>query len=230
MAAGLPAAAGAGTGVVRPARRAEGVRRGAQCTTAMADRVLLLGGEFGEGATVGLERGEDRVVSEAVGPVPSGGDRALAHAFDDELPTCGPAHHHDRAEPRRAGGGVERTSGLQLLEEQRDVVVVGRVLAGEAGRPDARRTVERLDLEAGVIGQRGQPGGLGDGTGLQTGVADQRVGILLDIGHRRWSGQQLHPDTSEDRRDLGDLVGVGAGTDQLHGISARWDAGRVRRR
>ena len=83
------------------------------------------------------------------------------------------------------------------------------LLAGVAGRVDARRAAEGVDLEPGVVGDRRLARSpRRSAARLEPGVALERVAVLDDVGDVGRPRQQLDG-VAEDRRDLGHLVGVG---------------------
>ena len=60
-----------------------------------------------------------------------------------------------------AGAAALGRQARQRREQLRVVVRVGRLLAGVAPGPDARPAAEGVDLQAGIVGQRGEPGASG---------------------------------------------------------------------
>ena len=76
------------------------------------------------------------------------------------------------AEPRRARRARRRPRAAPSSLSH--VVGVGGVLARVAGRVDAGRAAERVDLEAGVVGDRGQAGGLAQRDRLEARVVLER--------------------------------------------------------
>src|SRR5712692_2325571 len=112
--------------------------------------MLLLAHELRHGAAVTADL-EDRVVAEAVRAARRVGDVA-AHLTVEELrPAVGPGEggHADEA----------RATGLHAFEhsEQPRVALLGRgVLAEEPAAAQPRRAVERVDLEARVVGHGAQ--------------------------------------------------------------------------
>ena len=101
-------------------------------------------------------------------------------AFGDDLASVGPAHHRDSDEPR---GSLLERDGLERLEQQRDVVGVGGVVTRVASRVHTRRAAQDVDLEARVVGERGQASCGRDRRRLEPSVALEGVGGLVDVGH-----------------------------------------------
>src|SRR5688572_23285010 len=116
-------------------------------SAAMAQGVLLVGGELGERAAVGLYRDDDRVVAEAAGPSRRVGDHALDGAPQDDLAAVGP--HGDGCAHVAAAATVDRDA-VELAQHARDPVA----LVGPSSRMDAGRAAEVVDLDAGVVGDR----------------------------------------------------------------------------
>ena len=91
---------------------------------------------------------------------------------------------------------------------------------------DPRCTAEGVDLQAGVIGDRGTAGGCADGNGLQTGVGFEGVAVLHHVGDLQWPGFQVD-EAVENEGDLGHLFRIGAGHHQTrqagHGVSVGAD-------
>ena len=100
----------------------------------------------------------------------------------------------------------------------------GVVGAVPARRVDARGLVERVNLQARVVGDAREPGGLGVVERLQACVlGERRAGFLgLDDGRKLASATRARPDARRQRRgredpvDLADLAGIGRGDDELH--------------
>ena len=104
------------------------------------------------------------------------------------------AVRRSRRRPRRA-----RASNFA------DVVGVGGVLARVAGRVHAGRAAERVDLEPGVVGDRGQAGRLAQRDGLEPRVVlERRRRSRRPRGRRRVgaTSSTSSPASSEDGADL----------------------------
>ena len=85
--------------------------------------------------------------------------RPSPDAFGDQrLRIVGVAQQHEHADEVRAA--LRRRA--RRCKRAQQLVDVGRgvaVLAGVARRVQAGRAVERIDAQAGIVGQRGQAGG-----------------------------------------------------------------------
>ena len=103
---------------------------------------------------------------------------------------------------------VRRWQPVQLGEELRVVVVVGGVRAGVAPGPDAGAAVERVDLEAGIVGDRRQAGLSGAETGLDPGVRLERLAGLVRVvaDPEVVEADELSPVELEQLAQLGQLV------------------------
>jgi hypothetical protein len=126
------------------------------------------------------------------------------------LPTVG---EHDRGrahEPR--GPPIGRDVGQRRDELGVVGAVVGR-LARVPGAEDPGRPVERVDLQARIVGHRWQAGRPGARSGLQQRVGLEGVAVLDGLGqavlaHRH----QLHVEPGEDRRISPSLCGLPVAT------------------
>src|SRR5262249_13889527 len=128
---------------------AEGRERAAT----MAERVLGLGRQLAERATArGID--EDRIVAEAAAAVRRASDPSFAAPvrFDERPVGPGERERAAKCRPACVVGDV-----AELLQQQRDVFRVGRVLTGVARRAYARPAAERVDLEAGIVAEDRQP-------------------------------------------------------------------------
>src|SRR5205085_4656203 len=155
------------------------------------------------------------VVAEPAVAAGLGGDDALHGAGGRHLPAVRPTDQCHRLEAGRAPFDLDAG---QLPEQLGDVVGVTGVLAGEAGRVDARGAAESVDEEAGVVGHGRVTGGGGDGGRLEPGVLHQGGPGLVDVGDVGRPGEELETrhGRRQDGRDLGGLVGVGRGEDEAH--------------
>ena len=177
---------------------------------AVGHRVLLGGLHLGEGPpvpAVGHERpGRSRtrcLPRASVAMVP--GSTPSAHTSD---PSGNAASATVLKRARRAPAAVLQQR--QLAQQLGDVVGVGGVLAGVAGRVDPGRAAQGVHLQPGVVGHRRRPGRRHQGARLQAGVADQRVGVLHHVGDPLGARQQLHGEGGRQHgHDLLDLVRVG---------------------
>ena len=97
-------------------------------------------------------RDEERVVTEATRAPVRISDDSLHGAIAVLQHAAAASQDHGAAESRRAGfsAGIDQ---LQLAKELVTVVGVGGARAGITGGENARRAVERIDLEARVVGE-----------------------------------------------------------------------------
>lgn len=195
----------------------------------VADRVLLLGGEFGAGPGVAL-RLEDGVVAEAVGAGGGVAQGAPQLALDDALRAV---RQGERRRAGEVGAPVFLGDVRELGEEQVQVRAVVPVPSRPAGGEDAGGAVQDVHTEAGVVGDGGQAGGLGQGVRFEEGVLGEGDAGFLDVGDVRIGlrADEVVGDTcvGEDRLQLGDLSGVAGGEDQAgHGHQYRRVLSRVR--
>ena len=149
----------------------------------MRDRGLLPRCVFPErpAARSLAQRLEQRVVAEAAAPALVEGDPAAAGASPRRDP------HPARARWVRHGDRehayVARTAALdrhtrELAQQLRVVVRVGRVRPRIAPGANARTAAQDVDLEAGVVGERRQPGRARGEAGLDARVGLEREPVL----------------------------------------------------
>ena len=128
----------------------------------------------------------------------------------------------------------------QLGQDQPQVGRVVSVLAGPARREYAGHPVQRVDTQAGIVGDSGQAGEFRHGMGLQQRVLLERgpgFGHLGRAGELAETGQlHLDPAAGEDPGQLDELVRVTRGQDQprppgragafpfriIHGADSAW--------
>ncbi len=167
--------------------------------------------QFPEGAAVGLERDEDRVVAESALPPALPGYPALHAPFGGGLPAVGPHGDRHRDEPRPAllGPHLELELGQHLV----DVGLIVGGLPGIARRPYPGGAAQGVHLDAGVLGNGRKARGLDQRPRLEAGVAEQGLLCLLDLPDARRPVDQLDPEVAggENLPDLACLVGVGRG-------------------
>jgi hypothetical protein len=136
---------------------------------------------------------------------------------DDRLRIVGMAHQHQHGDVVCAAIGDPGKVGQQL----RVVARVGFRLAAIAGGEDARCAAQRRDAQAGVVGQRRQPGQAGGVAGLGDGVLDERDVRFLRFRHVE-GGLRQHVEI-EGRQQLAEfaqLAGVARSENQfLHNAS-----------
>ena len=137
---------------------AAGGQQRAEGAAAMRQRVLLGVGHLGERAPVALVGHEHRVVAEAAIAALGGRDRAL----DRRPRRAARARRASPPSPTVTNCAVRSARVTQLAQQLSAVVGVRRVLAGEARRVHARRAAERVDVQAGVVGDGRQAGGVAD--------------------------------------------------------------------
>src|SRR5215207_9577415 len=118
-------------------------------TASMADRVLLGVAQLGHraigGAVVGQER---RVVAEAALAARRRRQRARAAFLEDALLAT------RRIDVRKRTYICDRTAGWRFPQQLREVLLVGRMLAGVARGADPGTPVERGRLDARVVRDR----------------------------------------------------------------------------
>src|SRR5262245_6801897 len=132
----------------------------------MADAVLGLRLDLAERAPERRVE-EHGVVAEAAGAARRLRDAALHHTFHQLLASARFDYGDHTAGARDA---TLRRHPAQTLEQQRGASGVVEARPAEARGVEARPAVERIDLDARVIAQRGGAGGAGTGPAL-----DQRV-------------------------------------------------------
>ena len=178
---------------------------------AVGKGVFDFGGELGEGLVV-AGGDEEGVVAEAVGAAGGVGEGAFAGAENGAGLAVGRGEGEDATE---AGGAVGDAlhGGDELLE----VVGVGGAFAGVARGTDAGGAVEVVDFEAGVVGERPEPGDEGKGAGFEDGVAFKGVGGFLDFGEigEVVGGENFN---AEHGANFGEFVGVTGGEEEFHGF------------
>ena len=193
----------------------------AQGVAAVGHGVLLVAVDLGERAGAAEHvRQEQRVVAEALASPPLVPDAALDRALRHDLRTV-LVHEHERA--CEAGGAL----GVRHVAQRREQLGVVRGviarLAGIAGRVHAGRAVERINHQAGVVGQCREPAGrLVRRACLDARVALERVGVLRRVGlYAQFTQRAELPIREVQRRgDLRYLVGVVRGQHhRLHSSS-----------
>ena len=164
-------------GAVRQAGRAIG-----------GNAVLLLRRHLAEGLGI-AGRLEDRVVAEAGRPARRIDDCAEDAALEQFLMPIRPGDHQRRDEMRlalfRHGRAALGEFGLHTGQSR------GEVLArtGPVRREQAGRAVERVDADAGIVGQRRQAGSVGRRHRLDRGVLGEHVAVLLGLGQAELAGR-----------------------------------------
>src|SRR3569623_96920 len=155
-----------------------------------------------------LRREEQRVVAEAAGAARRVEDHAFTravrgdHVVAERPGDIGQREH--RAKPAGALRGRHAGERLEQLLVVRGVVVAG---AGVARAVDAGCAAERVDLEAAVVGERGQAGRLRHLARLLRRVAGERVGVLDDIGHVNIV-ERSHFDAGQQLAQLDELAAI----------------------
>ena len=111
-------------------------------------------------AAVALERDEHRVVAETASrpEAPSGDVPSTSPRTTTSLPSAARAIATVAKRAVRCAGSTPSSSRSSLAT----LSAYGRVLARVARRVDAGRTVQRVDLEAGVVGDGEQPERVGE--------------------------------------------------------------------
>ena len=146
---------------------------------------------------------------------------ALQDALDDAFGAVGEGQGRGAGE---VGGAVVVGDVGELGEQQVEVGLVVAVPAGPAGGEDAGGAAEDVDAEAGVVGDRRQAGGLGQGVRLEERVLGEGDAGLLDVGDVRVGIRADEFDVEvgriEDGAELGDLAVVAGGEDEAAGGGA----------
>ena len=108
--------------------------------------VLLVGRHLGEGAVEAVGN-EQRIVTEPLHPALAVDDPPFDNPFEEVfLAAC--EQRDNGTEPRAT---IRRP--LQIVQQQAVVGLKIVTVGGIAGRMDARRSVQRLDLEARIVGK-----------------------------------------------------------------------------
>ena len=118
-----------------------------------------------------------RVVAEAAHALGREQNLSGAFAARDDPPAVRPEAGNDADEFRRA---PLRRNVLQIFKQIGNALRVGAFMA-VAGGVHARRAVQRVHHETGIIGQNGHTAGLHDGLRLQKRVFFKRRARLVDI-------------------------------------------------
>src|SRR5438034_1065007 len=140
--------------------------------------MLLVRADLGHRAPV-ADDDEDRVVAEAARATRRLGDLTANLALERLHPTIRSRERRDADEARTPG-----PDALEHREQPRVALLGRRVLAEETAAPKAGRTVERIDLEAGVVRDRAQSGRDRVGAGLVARVLRERRPVLFRLrGH-----------------------------------------------
>ena len=177
--------------------------------------VLLLGVHLAKRPGLAV-RHEDRVVAIGDRAAAAGPDQralALAEIFLGVAVRPGEAEQGNElcAALRR----LQRNLFLQLLLDEAHRHVPVAVGTGPVGGVDARRAVQCLDAEAGIIGQRHFAGCRGRRQRLDAGVLDEGRAGLFRLGQAELSGgDQLDREAAQQEFQFADLALVVAGDEQ----------------
>ena len=156
---------------------------------------------------------EQRVEAPAAPATLRLGDRAVADAVARR-----PRSRRARRPSRRSGSAPSASGGSESgerVEQLGPVLGVRRVRAGEVRGVDAGLAVERVDLQPGVVGDRRQPGRGARAPPPSAGRCPRACPSPRRRRARRPGAAAARPTSSEDRRDLGDLVRVRRRADEL---------------
>lgn len=186
--------------------------QGAERPAPVADRVLGFRSEF-RGRQRAAVGNEDRIVAKAVGPARLAGQRPGEDARHRPLvPRLAVAIGRQRERRDADELGAAGADVAELAKHEAQVGLIVAVPARPAGREHARHAVQRVHAQARVVGDRGQAGIGGDGTGLEQRVVGKREAGLGDVGR---AGERLEADQAvgeafgvQDAGKLGDLAGV----------------------
>ncbi|MEA2638367.1 MAG: hypothetical protein QOE18_1424 [Chloroflexota bacterium] len=156
---------------------------------------------------------EHRVVAEAVGP---------PWLFDQRAETLAPRRHrlcvrpHEGCHTDVARPPVIRGSPGNLVKEPPHAVGIGRVLTHPACRVWPRPTAQGVDLDAAVVGERRETGGVADRRRLGHGRLDVPGARLLELAVEPDIVERpnLPRPRGEQAAKLGDLPGVPGREDQ----------------
>ncbi len=143
----------------------------------VADLAFLLHAHLGEGSAEVLIQ-EDRIIAEPRLSPPLLGDAALTASFPGQ---CRTMRHCQREDALEAGGAV--APAFHLAQQLLAVVPVRCLFAAVAGRIHARRTVQCVHGQAGVVSQRGQAENAGVVQGLFIGVLLKGRAVLHRLRH-----------------------------------------------
>src|SRR5262249_28980455 len=149
--------------------------------------VLLLARHLAEGAWVPV-RQKHRIVAETL----VAAWRPYQHTVDAALEglnmTVRPGDAERRDEVRGTRRGRRRAEALQLLLDVAHGAAEILVGAGPARRMDARRAAERIDHEAGIVGERRELRGFRGRRGLDQRVFREGRAGLLGLGEAELAG------------------------------------------
>src|SRR5690606_18366370 len=197
----------------------QGVEQQAHRPGAVAEGVFDLPGQLGGGAVLFADK-EQGVVAKAVAAAGLFRYPPLPGALADQGGGVQVvAHQHQQALEAGAPLGLGNTG--EHLQQLAIVVRICGLGAGKARRVDARGAVQIVHLQARVIGNGGQAGGLGGVAGLEEGILDKAEAGLLGLAEVEF-GQRpdLQVAAHQEFPKLFQLALVGAGQDQgIHGQS-----------
>ena len=87
--------------------------------------------------------------------------------------------------------------------------------AGPVGGINARLAIERIHAQAGIVGKRQKPRGLGRGMGLDPRVFDKGRAGLFGFGQAEFAGRdQIETERFEQLAEFTELAGIMRGDDQ----------------
>lgn len=215
-----PAAGAAESAARRNSYRPERIGQCAQGTTAVTHCVFFVWRELRESASTCVEWSENGVVTKTGLSTSLRGDHTFTDAGNHEFTTIWPAHQHNGSESGIPLPRFGCPAGFELTQDTRNIVLITGVFTGETRGTNAGGPAECIDFKAGVVGHGRKPRCVTDSNGLQTGVAFECVGVFNHFGHRIGPRDQRHSAGSQDLRDLRNLVGIGARTDEFHEVSA----------
>ncbi len=107
-----------------------------------------------------------------------------------------------------------------MLQEPQQLAVIRLIIAVPACKPrrrDARGAAERVDLDAGVIGQRKEAGRLRNRLGLLDGVGLEGAARFSNLGRVRKLGERMPPDAghAQEPAELAGLMRIACGDDHV---------------
>lgn len=179
----------------------------------MTDRILFAQTHFGERA-VGVLGQKDRIIAETSLSTGFVGDAALAYPVEEVL-TVVIDKGENGPEP-----GAAHTVAHELLEKPGAIRGVGRPLPCKSRGTNAGPSIERIDLEAGIIRQRRKTSCFEKGLRLFDGIALERRCVFNDVGDSRkvGRGNDFDAEVVQTPAELSYLSIIARGKNQFHQV------------